>query len=526
MKQTKEKVKILEELELLVSAKRKLKQRNSLGNFVDIYLKHLARKKSPEFHYKMFSQLKDTIPSEVRKKALGADIDIKDKEQETGNNRILFVAPRGFAKSTICSRFYPLWLALNQYKTDIFIVSATVSLGKEHLRAIREELTANEKILRDFGEQKSDKWTEEHIVLMNGSQIRAKGRGFQIRGFRPDVIICDDLEDDEVIYSKEQREKLQNWYLRTLLPSLQPRQNVVYVGTKLHHFSLISILEEKEEFKVNYYRAIVNGKSIWPELWPMETLNKLRKELGEYAFQSEYMNNPISQEEQPVKPYMLDGVEIKKNEEKVRCMALDPAISEKETSDYRAITIFDRYPSGFKEVFSEHGRWGVMGQVDKIIDYYEKFKPDRIIIEEVAFQKILRNILTEKAQERGVYLPITSAELGTGKNKMQKDKLSRLLSVVHLFEQKMVQIDNPELKEELLAFPFGDYDDLVDATVYSLYWLMNSREGKILTKYSEDVSLDMKKSFYVKEIRPGVFVQEVGEPEIQVGNSNFVNFEK
>src|SRR3990167_4516113 len=104
------------------------------------------------------------------------------------SKRLLFIAPRGFAKSTLCSVFFPLWLALYGKKKDIFVVSATISLAKEMLRKIRAELEGNERILSDFGEMKSDKWTEDILILNNGAIIRAKGREFQIRGFRPDMI--------------------------------------------------------------------------------------------------------------------------------------------------------------------------------------------------------------------------------------------------------------------------------------------------------------------------------------------------
>src|SRR3990167_1528252 len=199
--------------------------------------------------------------------------------QPTTLNRVLFMAPRGFGKSYICSVMLPMWLALYKKKQDIFIVSSTISLGKELLRKVRNELENNERIISDFGEQKSDKWTEEMLVLRNGAVIRAKGRGFQIRGFRPDMVVCDDLEDEEVIYSKDQRDKLEVWFFRTLLPALKPRQQLLYVGTKLHQFALIAKLEQKEEFLVRRWKALTDGKSVWEELWTTAQLERLRKEL-------------------------------------------------------------------------------------------------------------------------------------------------------------------------------------------------------------------------------------------------------
>ena len=421
---------------------------------------------------------------------------------------------------------FTLYLALYGIRKDIFLVSATMSLARELLRKIRNELENNEKILKDFGELKSDKWTEEMLVLKNGVTLRAKGRGFQIRGFRPDMIICDDLEDEEIIYSKDQRDKLEHWFFRTLLPALKPGQNLIYVGTKLHQFSLISKLQQKEEFLVRFFRAIVDEKSIWEELWSYERLMKLKRELGPYAFEAEYQNNPISLEEQPVKPEMLDGVVIR-GDRIFSCLAIDPAISEKESSDYRGFSLFERTEEGFKEVYSEKGRWGLDEQIERVINLYETYKPDRIVIEEVAFQKVFRHVLLEKSRQRKLFLPISSAELGVGVNKRPKDKFTRLLSVIHLFEQRLVQVKNQDLIEELLSFPYGEHDDLVDATVFALYWLMQNRNGKVFSaKSDEKIISGSKESFFVKEVRPGVFMAKIGEPPVPVLKSNFINYDR
>ncbi|HEB13724.1 MAG TPA: hypothetical protein ENI13_01955, partial [candidate division CPR3 bacterium] len=442
-------------------------------------------------------------------------------------NRLLFIAPRGFSKSTICSRFFPMWLAVLGKRKDIFIVSATMALAIENLRIIREELEANERLKKDFGEMKSDKWREDMIILNNGTIIRAKGQGFQIRGFRPDMIICDDLEDENIIYSKDQRAKLEHWFFRTLLPSLKPEQSLIYVGTKLHTQSLMSNLEKKPEFLARFYAAITNEESIWEDRWPLVSLRKLQRELGTYAFQAEYQNNPISLADQPIKPHYLQGVKIA-HQGKVACLAVDPAISEKESSDYRAFALFERTDEGFKEVISDHGRWGMDEQVNRILDVYERYNKEfqilRVVFEEVGFQKVIRDVFMQRSKERGIYVPVSTAEMGAGKDKRPKDKMTRLLSVSHLFEQKLVEVSNPDLYDELLSFPTGDYDDLVDATVHSIYWLMHSRHGGAFRQKEKVKIPDSQDSFYVKEVRPGVFMTKVGEPELPKANSNFISY--
>ena len=82
--------------------------------------------------------------------------------------RLALATPRGHGKSTICSVFYPLWLALFEKRQDITIISASESLAIEWLRKIKRELEYNPEIRLFFGDLKSDKWTENHIILNNG----------------------------------------------------------------------------------------------------------------------------------------------------------------------------------------------------------------------------------------------------------------------------------------------------------------------------------------------------------------------
>ena len=552
------KAELLYKLIYLTGLKRKMLTEHHFLRFIRAYLDHATTHAMPDFHGEMIQLMGKmaTAGGVLRGQAGGeaptagsapertSPTNFSDKISKAALTdeaiyRLLFIAPRGFAKSTLCSQFFPLWLAVFAKKKDIFLVSATISLAREMLRKVKNELETNKRILRDFGNLRGpDKWTEDALFLSNGVKIRAKGRGFQIRGFRPDMIICDDLEDEEIIYSKEQREKLEHWFFRTLLPALKPDQTLMYVGTMIHQFSLMAKLRQKEEFQVRFYKALTDGRSIWEDLWPTERLLKLRKELGTYAFEAEYQNNPISLSEQPVKPHMLEKVEVA-GALSVLCLSVDPAISEKQSSDERAFVLLGKFvdedgsPTGFKELYSEKGRWGVTEQIQKIIDTYRNYSeihkgiPFRVVVESVAFQKVFKDDLIREARKQKIFIPVDEAELGMGDNKIPKDKFTRLLQIVHVFEQRLVQLVNPDLIEEILAFPLGDADNMVDACVYSLYWLIHFRTGAAtFRKLNKKLPVESRQSYVVREVRPGVYVTDTaGDPPLP-RNSRIINFDK
>jgi len=255
--------------------------------------------------------------------------------------------------------------------------------------------------------------------------------------------------------------------------------------------------------------------------------------LGLYAFESEYQNNPLSMAEQPIKPHHINDVRSRGRIVE-SCMSIDPAISERENADYSAIQIMGKTEEGmFRELLTVKGRWGIEEQVDKVIDLYVKYGKEwnilRVLTEEVAYQKVLRPLLTSKSRAKGIYLPTDTAELGMGDNKRPKDKRTRLMQIVHLFENRLVEVTNPDTKIELLSFPFGDYDDMVDVTVYNLYWLIHNRPGRYLMKRQKvGLPLKTKEAMFIEEVRPGVWMTRFeGHPKLQIVNqSNMLNYDK
>lgn len=95
---------LLIKLSKLLSAKRKIKGNKQFSAFCNIYLKSLMNASSPEFHEEMKGLIDKTVN--------GEDI----------IHRLLFIAPRGFAKSTICSVMFPLYLSVFGKRHDIFLV--------------------------------------------------------------------------------------------------------------------------------------------------------------------------------------------------------------------------------------------------------------------------------------------------------------------------------------------------------------------------------------------------------------------
>ena len=440
-----------------------LESRDDIWYFGQNYLPHVLFDKPAEFHKEIINLMK-------RERRLG------------------IAAPRNHAKTTLVQNLFVLHTLLTSTDEDILTVSNTANYAKENVRKIKLELENNDKIRRDFGgilawgPEVSTKWTEEHLTIHDPftgrivNQVRSKGWGGQIRGLRPTKIICDDLEDDELVLSEDKRKKLKDWFLAALMGTIKPDQSLFVIGTVLHPLSLLAeIIHNKDIFKgwtTRKYRAINTGDiPLWPERWPLEELKKKKEEIGSYKFSQDFQNEPIPAESVLIKPEMIQR--YSETPSFVRVVgACDPAVSTKTSADYTAIVWLGVTAEGkIYEFGSKRGRWAHEETVNHILNDVQNHQPEEFTLETIGFQQILKQLLISEAQKRQIRLPIRDVTLGRysdKKTKQPNDKYSRLFKVLPDFERGNVYLRNEDLIEELLLFPTGSHDDFVDALVYAL----------------------------------------------------------
>lgn len=397
-------------------------------------------------------------------------------------DRIALAAPRGFAKSTIVCVIYPIWLSMLLVKKDILIISASETLAVEFLRKVRLELEGNEKLRALFGDQCSDKWTENHIVLNNGVNIRAKGAGGQIRGFRPDCILLDDIETDESVESEEQRKKLKEWLFKACLNTLLPGGQMVIIGTLIHPLSVLGDLLETPRvgWKRTKYRAYIDGiekegNELWPIARPHAWLQGRKGEIGSWAFAAEFMNDPRLDDNAPIKTeYIRYWTDVPKQYSCV--IAVDPAYSEDEKSDYKVascVAIDEKSNRYLLEYVRTHAATGEF--IDAVLNMFLRYRGviSALGVPDSGVEKEFFRSFNNRAVERKLSPPIVSltnifTSSTTGKS--NRNKKSRIIgSLQPLFEQGKYYIheNHIEARDELLTIGSSRWDDIVDTMAYA-----------------------------------------------------------
>jgi phage terminase large subunit-like protein len=423
--------------------------------FVEDILGHFLTHKVPDFHKEIYKLL------------------IKTK-------RLVLAAPRGFAKSMICSVFYPLHQALFGLKQDICVISASETLAIEWLRKIRRELELNPRILRFFGDLKSDKWTETHIILKNKVNIRARGAGGQIRGFRPDLIVLDDIETDESVASEEQRNKLRDWIFKACLNTLLPEGQFIMIGTIISPLSLLNeILNSDINWEKRKFQAYIDGiqekgHESWSALWSHERLQQRKKEIGTFAFASEYMNDPVSNETAPIKQHQIRYWE--ELPQQYSCViAIDPAYSDDDKADYKVASVVaidqnnNRYLVTYLRTHKPTGEF-----IDGILNLYLQYKDKltAIGIPAQGTEKEFYNSVLRKAEERKLYPPFVELKnaFTDGSGITHRKKIRRVIAALQpLFEAGKYYIhkNHTEAKDELLSIGASRWDDIIDSLAYA-----------------------------------------------------------
>ncbi len=401
------------------------------------------------------------------------------KVLQGGKKRIAIAAPRGHAKSTVMDLVYLAWVICNRKAKFILLVSDTYSQAVLFLDALKAEFESNDKLKAFYGKLSSQNWSEGEIVA-NGIMVKALGAGMKVRGLkyrenRPDLILVDDLENDELVESIERREKLERWFNGALIPALSKNGRAVVIGTILHYDSLLAKLLQPDnytEYYKNTYRAIDDENNpLWKEHLNLEELMKLRDEYiskGQgYLFYAEYQNNPVSDEYRKFKLRFFKYYEDSKLKDKMlnNFLLVDRAYSTEKTADFTGIIIISTDQENFWHVrIAERFRGLEKELIDKIFYYVNLYDIKEAGIEQKYFTYTLKPTLDQEMRNRNKFFSVKELK----DNQQSKEK--RIEGLLPRFETGTIFIkkEHKDLIDELITFPKGLHDDLADALAYGL----------------------------------------------------------
>jgi phage terminase large subunit-like protein len=453
----------------------------------------LNKSASPEFHKEVGNKLIDTKP--------GA--------------RICNILPRGFGKSILSKAAILHKICFSPKGNRQFIAWVAEEQGQaiDHLKFVKTHLEYNESIRYYFGNLSGDtvgnRWTEKDIVTTKGDRLIAKGTSQRLRGrteidVRYTGIILDDFESELNTKTPERRDEIKKWIVSTVFPALEEspgREGWIWLcGTIVHYDSFLQMVvdgskqankeERKYPWDVTFYRALEDGKSIWPEQFPISKLESKKREFIEAGlvnkFAQEYMNDA---RDLSAASFKTDRIKYHDGTYKVMdnysylvirneaipinvYIGVDIAATATQTSDFQVIMVIGVDSNKNRYVLEYYReRIPTFDLPQKIIDLARKYSPvRRVTIETVAAQEMVRDMVTRMATEDRRLIPGIFKGVKPPAGIKKADRLETSLGPVVNNKKLYIRREMTELVDEMFEHPVPKNDDLMDALYYADYY--------------------------------------------------------
>jgi hypothetical protein len=164
------------------------------------------------------------------------------------HDRVLILAPRRHAKSTAITVYYTLARICADPNVRVGIVSLNDNRARKFLYEIRQHLTGNPRIRRDFPHLFPLEKETEHELIVRRSivtkepTVQCVGFESSLTGAGLDLLIFDDIFERRDVYTEASREKIKDRFFREFLNTLEPGGRVIVVGTVKHYADLYCYL--------------------------------------------------------------------------------------------------------------------------------------------------------------------------------------------------------------------------------------------------------------------------------------------
>jgi hypothetical protein len=247
----------------------------------------------------------------------------------------------------------------------------------------------------------------------------------------------------------------------------------IVVSTRWAMIDLISKIQD-EDYHLFDVPAEVDGKPVFECFYDRETLEIIKKRVGDYMYSCLYLNKPLDDSLRVFRSTDMFWVDKKQLPRKGDItIAVDPAISERDEACESAITVnlHELRASNERHEYwleDTHGHFLPFELAKKVLALADKYDTEdtpvrAIIVEQEAYQAALKYILINMMNERRgrgakVY-SIVKAKRG--------NKNVRIEGMQPAFQQHRIKFVRGSLSDQtesqLLQYPMGKLVDIIDS---------------------------------------------------------------
>lgn len=464
------------------------------------------------------------------------------------NKKVVIKAPRGFAKSEIVNFLFTIHgICFKRFRSIVFL-QASEEKAIQSLASIKKEFEENEELINAYHMTMPigtmDKTVFRHPdgheiqAVAFGREQMGKVRGTKFGAYRPDCIVIDDLEDDEMVKNRELREELHRKFKDAVEPSIDIAADyrIIYIDTLKHYDSQLAKMlskdkyldYEKLEFPALYYE---NGepKSLWEDRIPVKELLRLQKE-DPVTFAKEYQGDPVTGAIRKFDPkdfrrwavvnddYVLyndDGSIVSRGSLR-DCKAsvgYDLAWEERRRHDYCAFVPCLITPTAEILVDSYVNEKAI--KPDRLAEYiftidqkYTKMTGKVVMhgFEKGKYEKVCKWYLDQERKKRNKWPVIKDVAWVTDKT----ERITLPLQPRYANHSIFHRANMGDLETQLLNFPSGQHDDLADALQIAVRLLSDAPDKIEFKAQTKNEKFDRFKAFFMSSNKPKKAVFSLG----------------
>lgn len=473
---------LTDEQRQIINAKRELARREMARRYLLPFVTYNFPEYDTNWHHTVIADRLERV-----------ELAVREKDNPRGIRRLIIAMPPRHGKSELASVHFPAWFLGRNPTKEIIATSYGADLAVDFGRKVRNKIDTPEFFnifphVRLAADSKAaNKWNTNA-----GGAYVATGVGGAITGKGADILLIDDpFKNEKESMSDIIRQQKWDWYTTTAMTRLSPRGAIVIIMTRWHdndfvgrikgglsreHWEIlefpavaikdevVSAVNHKTGQEETFYRA--KGSALWPNRFSLQELNTRKNAMSKFYWSALYQQDPVDEE----------AIEFKKEwfrsrkEEDVqalstrRFLTVDTAGSMTDRSDF--IGVVDNR-------VDNQGKWNIIGKkyrmsppelIDFLIKAYQAYHYEAIGIEKTIYLTAIKPFLDLEIQKRNV-VGMNIVELVHNNTA----KILRIRALIPRYQSGMVyhvEGTDEDLRTQLIRFPKGSEDDIIDALAY------------------------------------------------------------
>ncbi|MES2295219.1 MAG: terminase family protein [Pseudomonadota bacterium] len=374
-------------------------------------------------------------------------------------DRLMIFMPPRHGKSELASKRFPAWALGRNPRRQIIAASYNSDLANDFGRSVRN-IVAEPEFTQVFPgvALAQDSQAANRFNTSHGGSYIAAGVGTAVTGRGADIGLIDDpFKDREEADSERRRDVVWDWYRSTFYTRLMPGAAIVLIQTRWHEDDLAGRLLEHDadQWEVLDLPAISrDGEALWPEWYPLETLQRIRDTIGPREWSALYQQQP-----QPDEGTFFQRDWLREWIDKPEKLNLygtsDYAVTE-EGGDYTVHRVWGVDSEGnLYRVDGWRGQTSSDKWIEAKLDLIAKHKPLAWFGEGGVIQKAIEPMLRRRMLERKVFCRLEWLP-------SIHDKPTRARGFQARAAMGKVRFEPGADVSEYLSFPAGKHDDEVD----------------------------------------------------------------